>query len=228
MRLLDTILDIVFPVSCISCGKNGSDLCKKCISEFPQAERECANWVFPIFDYRHPPIKKAVGLLKYKGKRRLAGVFAEILHGRILEELADLSQMENFREAILIPIPLARKRKRERGFNQAELICEKLIGLDSKPAHPHIRYSVYASLEKNVLIKIKETENQARIKDRNKRLKNLVGAFAVKNAEGAQKIKDRNIILVDDVSTTGATLSEARKTLKSAGARKIIAFTVAH
>ena len=77
----------------------------------------------------------------------------------------------------------------------------------------------------NILIKIKETEHQANIKERKDRLKNLSGSFSVKNAE---MIKSRNIILIDDVITTGATLSEARKTLKQFGAKKIIAFTVAH
>ena len=117
---------------------------------------------------------------------------------------------------LLIPIPLAPKRLRERGFNQALLICEKLVKLDG---------GINFQLEKNVLIKPKDTEHQVRIEDRSKRLKNIIGSFLVKNSE---KIKNRNIILIDDVVTTGATLSEARKMLKQAGAKKIIAFTVAH
>ena len=74
-------------------------------------------------------------------------------------------------------------------------------------------------------IKNKETIHQANIKNRNIRLKNLIGSFIVKNKE---EIKNRNIILIDDITTTGATLNEARKTLKKAGAKKIVAFTVAH
>ena len=88
-----------------------------------------------------------------------------------------------------------------------------------------LRHAVNLKLEKNILIKPKETEHQARIKDRRERLKNLIGSFAVKNGE---KIKNKNIILIDDITTTGATLSEARKILKQYGARRIIAFTVAH
>jgi ComF family protein len=216
MKFLNTILNVIFPVNCISCGKNGIDLCAKCLADSPQAERENPNWIFSLFDYRHPPIKKAIWLLKYKGKKSMANVFIEVLHGRILEELSDLSIMENFREPILIPIPLASKRKRERGFNQAELICQKLVELDKNNNF---------KLKKNVLIKPKDTEHQAKIEDRAKRLKNILGSFAVKNPE---KIKNRNIILIDDVATTGATLNEARRTLKQAGTRKIIAFTIAH
>lgn len=213
---LSTILDIIFPVHCLSCGKGGADLCLKCISESPAAERESAKWIFPLYEYRHPPIKKAIWLLKYKGKKRLASIFAEALYGRILEELADLSVMENFCEPVLIPIPLSNKRYRERGFNQAELICQKLIELDN---------NINFKLEKDVLIKRKDGKHQAHIENRRERLKNIIGSFSVKNME---KIKNRNIILIDDVTTTGATLTETKKMLKESGARKIIAFTVAH
>ena len=217
MNLLDTILNVVFPVNCLSCGKEGSDLCLRCLSDSPAAERESANWIFPLFDYRHIPVKKSIWLLKYKGKKRIAGIFAEVMYGKIIEELSELSVMKNFREPILIPIPLSKKRYRERGYNQAELICEKLVEIDEKNNN--------FKLEKNVLIKIKETEHQANIKERRDRLKNLSDSFSVKNSK---MIEGKNIILIDDVTTTGATLSEARKILKQSGAKKVIAFTVAH
>ncbi len=223
MRFLNTILNIIFPIHCVSCGTSGSDLCADCLGSTPNAERETIKWIFPLYDYRHPPIKKALWLLKYNGKKRLAKIFAEVLYDKMIEELSELSIMENFREPLLIPIPLSPKRYRERGYNQAELICKELIKVSN------IRYSVNTEKEftlvKNVLVKIKETEHQARIRDRSERLKNLSDSFAVKNTE---LIKGKNIILIDDITTTGATLNEARKILKSAGARKIIAFTVAH
>ncbi len=216
MPLLDTILDIFFPTNCLNCGKAGQDLCTECLLSSPEAERESAEWIYPIFDYRHPAIKNAVWLLKYKGKKRLAKVFAEAIYGRILEELSDLAIMENFREIILVPIPLYRKRKWKRGFNQAELICRELVKLDANTTF---------TLENKILVRITDGKHQAHIGSRGERLKNIVGSFAVKHAE---KIKNRNIILIDDVTTTGATLSEAKKVLKQAGARKVIAFTVAH
>jgi ComF family protein len=219
MGFLNTILAIVFPVKCLSCGKSGEDLCILCLGDAPPAERESAPWIFPIYDYRHPPIKKALWLLKYQGKKRLAGIFADILHGKIMEELSELSLMENFREPILIPIPLSNKRHKERGYNQAELICRELIKINN------LRHGVDLKLANNILIKPKETEHQARIENRKTRLENILGSFSVKNAES---IKNRNIILIDDITTTGATLNEARKILKQAGARKVIAFTVAH
>lgn len=216
MRFLSTILNIFFPINCIVCGKEGSDLCINCLLDSPPAERENAKWIFSFFDYRHPPIKKAVWFLKYKGRRGLAGVCAEVMYGRILEELADLSVMENFHNPILIPIPLSQKRRRERGFNQAELICNELVKLDNNENY---------RLERNILIKPRDTKHQAHIENRTERLRNVVGSFSVKNIE---QIKSRNIILIDDVTTTGATLEEAKKILKQNGAKKIIAFTIAH
>lgn len=219
MRFVNTILDIVFPVKCVFCGKKGTDLCLECLRGAPEAERESAKWIFPLYDYRHPTIKKSLWFFKYKGKKRLARVFAEILYDKILEEISELSVLENFINIVLIPIPLSSKRYRERGFNQAELICRELIKIN------HLRCGADWTLENNILIKPKETEHQAQIEDRQTRLKNIIGSYSVKNAE---KIKGKNIILIDDITTTGATLSEAKKILKQTGARKIIAFTVAH
>jgi competence protein ComFC len=187
------------------------------------AERETAEWIFPLYDYRHPIIKKSLWLLKYSGKKRLARVFAENIYDSLLEELSERATMENFHNIILIPIPLSKKRYRERGFNQAQLICEEINRINNT------RKNIDLKLEKNILIKPKDTEHQARIKDRNVRLKNLAGSFEIKNEkENVEFLKGKNIILIDDITTTGATLAEARKILKQAGARKVIAFTVAH
>ena len=235
MGLFHTILDIIFPTKCIVCSRTGTDLCIKCLSDFPVAERETAKWIFSLYDYRHPPVKNTLWLLKYNGKKNFAKIFAEALYEKIAEELSELSIMENFREPTLIPIPLSAKRHRERGYNQAELICRELVRLSktnnlTPPSAPLSLLrrgaggEVFSFLN-NVLIKPQETEHQARIHNRSARLKNIVGSFSVKNEE---LIKNKNIILIDDITTTGATLTEAKKVLKHAGARKIIAFTVAH
>ncbi|MCX6747951.1 MAG: phosphoribosyltransferase family protein [Candidatus Nomurabacteria bacterium] len=96
------------------------------------------------------------------------------------------------------------------------MICKKLAELDKNQNF---------KLNKNILIKDKETIHQAHIKERKDRLKNLAGSFQVLNPE---IIQNKNIILIDDVTTTGATLKEAKITLKKAGAKKIVAFTIAH
>lgn len=219
MLFLDTILEIAFPSKCLACGKSGADLCLKCLQGSPPAERESAEWIFPLYDYRHPAIKKSLWLLKYKGKRRLANVFAESLYEKILEELSELGPLQNFVDPLIIPIPLSRTRRRERGFNQVELLIAEILKINTT------RHGIVLVAQNKVLIKPNETEHQARIRDRRERMKNISGSFAVHNEN---IVKDRNIILVDDILTTGATLTEARKVLRLAGAKKIIAFTIAH
>ncbi len=221
MTILYAILDILFPSRCLACNKRGPEICPNCLSTLREAERESEDWIFPMFDYREPVIKKALHNLKYKNKRRLSKIFAEILYGRILEELADLYLLENFLKPVLIPIPLSKKRYRERGFNQTELICKEILALDKANNSTASNFELNTKL----LTKPIETIHQAHIKNRSARLKNLKGSFVV---ESPAQIKNRNVILIDDITTTGATLSEARKVLKQNGARKIIAFTVAH
>lgn len=216
MWFLNTILDIVFPASCVSCKTLGEDFCTQCLANAPTTDRETESWIFPLFDYRHPPIKKAIWLLKYKGKRRLARVFAEALYPHMLEELSDIVLFENFHNALLIPIPLSKKRHRERGFNQTELIARELVLLDK---------GTNFNLVTTVLTKPKETVHQAHVKERKDRVRNLLGTFSVQKRD---QVAGRNIILIDDVTTTGATLKEARSVLRANGAKKIIAFTVAH
>lgn len=217
MKFLTNILNIIFPINCIGCGNTGLDLCQRCLSVCPEPERESAEWIFPMYDYRYSIIKKSIWLLKYKNRKRFAKIFAEVMYGRILEELSDLARFNNFIQPILIPIPLTKKRMRERGFNQSMLICEELIKLD-KQAH-------HFFLEKNVLIKIKNGTHQALAENKHKRLEYILNSFSIINSD---KIKNRNIILIDDVITTGATLNEARKILRKYGAKKIVAFTIAH
>lgn len=214
----DSILNIVFPLRCLGCKKSGVYLCITCLSEIPAAERESEEWIFPIFDYRHPYTKKALWFLKYKKGRKFAEIFAEILYGKILEELSELSLMENFRDPVLIPIPLSKQRHRERGYNQAELIAKGLAFLDKGENF---------QLRTDILIKSKDTPHQTQIKNRSKRLENVIGTFMVQTGK-EELIKNKNIILIDDILTTGATLTEAKKILRKSGARKVIAFTVAH
>ena len=222
MDLFNKILNIAFPRKCISCGKNDTDLCLDCLSVCPEAKNKSEDWIFPIYDYQYPQIKEAISLLKYKNKKGFAKVFAEILYGRIIEEISELKQFNNFTDPILIPIPLSKKRRTERGFNQSELISLELLKLDEKISSKMNRNF---QLERNVLIKIKDSKHQVLSENRQERLKNIINSFSVIDSK---KIKNENIILIDDVVTTGATLNEARKTLKKYGAKKVIAFTIAH
>lgn len=216
MSILNTIFSFIFPVNCVSCGKGDKYLCNDCLASSGEAERESENWIFPMYDYRNKNIKKCIWLLKYKNKKSIASIFADTMYPRILEEISERKLIENFKNPILIPIPLSRKRLRERGFNQAELLCEEIVKLDKKE---NLEFS------SEILVRIKDKEHQAKIEDRKKRIENIVGCFKVVNEN---LLNNKNIILIDDVTTTGATLKEARKMLNQAGARKVVAFTIAH
>lgn len=123
--------------------------------------------------------------------------------------------MSTENEAILLtPIPLTKKRFRERGFNQSEILAKEI-----EKQNPELFKT------KNLLKKIRETEPQAKIKQRTKRLQNLKGAFVLGSKEG---LTDKTVVLVDDITTTGATLREAKRVLKEAGFKKIFAVTIGH
>ncbi|MCC7004598.1 ComF family protein [Candidatus Nomurabacteria bacterium] len=169
-----------------------------------------------IFKYRDILIRRAIWELNYRGNKKIARLLASILYDHILEEIGDMSEMENLTKMVVLPTPISNKRLNERGFNQCELLLDELIKLD---ASNNFIYS------KNVLYKIKDTPSQTSIKDKNLRLKNLQGCFSIKDKK---IIVGENIIIIDDVYTTGSTINEIKKELKSAGAKKVFAFTIAH
>ncbi|MBU1178791.1 ComF family protein [Patescibacteria group bacterium] len=205
---INSILNLIFPEKCFGCGKEKILLCQKCAAKLPYPETEKNEPdIFGAASYESPVIKKLIKALKYKKAGRAAKPLAELLSSR----LSPMFEVE-LRTLVIIPIPLSPKRLRERGFNQAELIAR------------HLSEIMSVKILTNVLYKNRHTVSQVEIKDRQKRLKNLEGTFSVKNAE---LIKDKEIFVLDDVSTTGATINEARRALKKAGAKKVIGLVAA-
>lgn len=116
----------------------------------------------------------------------------------------------NFKENLIMPVPLAKKRLRWRGFNQSELLAE--------------RFAVYYNLEinKSSLIRLKHKKPQAKLSEK-ERLENVKNCFAWQG----DNLNGRNIILIDDVATTGSTLNQCAKVLKAAGAGEVWGLAVA-
>jgi ComF family protein len=104
---------------------------------------------------------------------------------------------------------------KERGYNQSELIVREIFKFDDGKNF---------DISLDALSKIKETPHQSELKNKSERLKNLKNCFEAKS----EKIAGKNIILIDDVITTGTTMNEASKCLKEAGAKRIIGFSLAH
>lgn len=215
------IIDFIFPKRCLSCGIAGETLCLPCLNKIPKAriygeKNQTAVAIHPALDYRDETLKKALWLFKYGGYASFAEMFGKIVYDKILEEVADMSIFSGDDKLILVPIPLSHVKLKKRGFNQSELIAGEVFKLDKE--------NIF-KLRSDTLVKTRETESQMSVKQKEKRLKNLAGAFAVKNGED---LRGRNVILIDDITTTGATINEAVKVLKEAGVREVVAFTVAH
>lgn len=157
-------------------------------------------------------LKKAIGQLKYKKQTALAVPLGKLLAKKFA------AYFDNFdpNDFSIVPIPLHPAKENERGFNQAELIACSFANKTG------------IKIKTGVLKKIINTKAQAKIADKNERIKNLENAFAVDNDNSLTSIIHTTVILVDDVSTTGATLFHASKALSAAGIKNIVGTVVAH
>jgi len=195
------------------------------------------NKISAIFGYQNKLCRQAIWEIKYRANKKLLEDFSLLLYEYILEELSDLDTFHNFKKPYLIPIPSAKSRDREKGFNQCILITRELLKIDKERNGNNFQSA------ENFLIKKEDTPHQARVSNRKKRLKNLIGAFSInKNCDfptktellsaetKAQSWTSSSFIIIDDVITTGATMREAFRTLNSAGipTRHIRGFALAH
>lgn len=208
------ILNLLFPKRCIGCRNSGSYLCHSCVSCIPYCEAISSKWIISVWSYKDPRIKKLIWRLKFENKFAIIPDLCRFATEHLMAELSDRAMFDNLRELILVPVPLSRKSKRARGYNQSEMIaCEIACRLG-----PDLQVN-------DALIKTRETETQHSIKNRRVRLQNLRGAYSIKDTG---IVEGKDVLLIDDITTTHATLMEARRALREAGAKKILAFTLAH
>jgi ComF family protein len=161
-------------------------------------------------------LRELVHLLKYNGVRPAA----KVLGGMLAEALTALEpafERLTFEQApiLVIPVPLYKAKRRQRGFNQAELIAR--AALKFRPLGEPLQ------LVPNILLRTRDTASQIGLSSHQRRA-NLRGAFVV---ERAAEVTGREVILVDDVYTTGATATECAHVLRRAGAAKVWIATVA-
>lgn len=172
--------------------------------------------VIALFDYSHPVTKEIVWEIKYAGNRVLAKHVGEILYDFIIDELDDRRIFSKERSIILIPMPISDKRRFERGWNQAELLAKAIKKCDTSFSLKYLP---------GQLIKTIHTESQTRTSSKKEREQNLANTMRVFNP---LSVKDRFVVLIDDVTTTGSTFTEARRALKAAGVKKILCIALAH
>ncbi|MCX6797911.1 MAG: ComF family protein [Candidatus Falkowbacteria bacterium] len=245
MNLKTIILDCLFPIECLGCRRDNiwlcptcfkklkfktTQICLACQSATPHGEfcSKCRDFynlegIFTAGDYDDPLLADLIKKFKFYGLKDLALVLSEFLLAAlanqnspwpeflkiILPRLATTGR-NNFwfdffkSEPLIIPLPLSRKRLNWRGYNQAELLAQAVAAKLNK-----------IEMATN-LIKTKDTATQSSLKEA-ERLINLNNCFAWTGVN----LKKQNIILIDDVSTTGTSLNEAARVLRAVGAGKI-------
>ena len=169
-----------------------------------------------VFSYKHPIARTAIWEIKYKANKKILDKFSILLYEMMIEEISDILLFNGGQKLTLIPIPSTKNSQKEKGFNQSQLIVKMIYELDGGKNF---------DIDLNILEKIKETPHQVKVKNRFERLKNLIGSFAVINPE---KVRGKNFIVIDDVITTGATMTEASRALKVSGAKNVYGFSIAH
>lgn len=161
-----------------------------------------------LMDYREQPVQDLIRSLKYDRSGHAAHIAATILGEYLLEEIASHRTFSQ-KQVLIVPVPLHAQRAKERGFNQIELVLHALSA--------HFKNGESATLVSHALTRVRKTMVQTRL-PRSERLSNVAGAFA---ATDPASIQNTLIFLVDDVTTTGATLVNAATPLRRAGASVI-------
>lgn len=188
--------------TCLTCRKQGKKL----------------TGLFSAVPYTNFLVKKLISQFKYQPYvKDLAKTLTSLIihHFQLLDKKPEFLQ-DNFwanpqSDFILVPVPLHKKKLKQRGFNQAQEIAKELSNFSK------------ISLFNDVLLKIKETLPQVELSGK-EREENIKGVFVIQNPE---KVKDKKILLVDDVFTTGSTMEECARVLKMADAREIWGIVVA-
>lgn len=208
------ILDLLFPKkdSVVALEHRGK---KNQLRELPPAPETPEPWMRAIFAYKDPAVRELVWEIKYSGNQALLNDVGGLMAEEIMSFFEERGSFVSSDWA-LIPIPASKEHAKDKGFSQTEELCEAIMRNIAKPS---LFYSP------STLYKIKETMPQTKMKKRGERLHNLINCYAIKDASF---VSGKNFIIIDDVATTGSTLFEARRALKVAGAKKVIALTVAH
>lgn len=222
------VLNALFPISCLNCRKPKTFLCSNCLKQILITNKiiyststlpDLTNPELPGFcgiiaacDYNQSKIlKKAIHLFKYKRIKKIGETLGKLMQKRI-----KLFLRQNNKPWIIIPLPLHKRKKLARGFNQNDILA--------KACFTNLEFNVTLYLHKqNPLKRAKYTGTQTKLTGF-KRIANVQKAFAIIDVK---TVADKNIIIVDDIATTGASLKEAAQTLLKAGAKQVWGFVLA-
>lgn len=222
-----SVWELFFPIKCVGCGVKGSFVCSECVNKLqPQLEMICPQCGRgSIGGLVHTRCTTAWGMdglvagMKYRGlMQKIIGKFkyryVSTLSDMVVEILFSLGGVERLpgRDWVVVSVPLHTRREKWRGFNQAELLAEKIAG---EWGHAYVP---------RALVRSRYTRSQMRL-SRKQRLENLVGAFG--KGSSFPMLVGKSVLLVDDVWTTGATMRECAKVLKRGGVKEVWGVVVA-
>ncbi|OGI77269.1 hypothetical protein A3C57_02975 [Candidatus Nomurabacteria bacterium RIFCSPHIGHO2_02_FULL_33_12] len=224
-KYITKLFDIIFlNERCLICKKTGILLCKDCIVDIPKPEHDLPNYIYALYEYRYPVIKKILTDAKYRKNFGNLKIFGPYLASVLLDIVIEYTELTHYKDILIIPVPISKKRLKTRGFNQADIIAESIMA--------NLQPGSNFKLVNNIIIKIKDRTPQASIHKRSQRLNSPKGTFQIKNLDAnTHKSKILNgtlCIVIDDITTTGGTILEIRKILLEAGAQNVIGLTVAH
>lgn len=209
-KIINWLLDWLYPTRCVFCrgrirpGRPG--ICRTCGETIPLSIHTSVQYIDKCVSacFYEDTVRAAIHRYKFDGVQAYAYAFSEWVAARINEELWDSYD-------ILSWVPLAADRKRKRGYDQTELIA--------RYAAKRLRVRAVPTLEKRSGV-----SQQSKTADAASRRANILGAYTVPDPE---LIRNKRVLLIDDIITTGATLSECAKTLITAGASGVVCATLA-
>lgn len=211
IKLLEKLLNLIYIQPCYFCHSTRDDniICKRCynrihfmpLSTF-RDNHNCKIYACTLYD---EITKKLIRDLKYHNKKQLAPLQAKIMYEYWLE----LNKKENF---LIIPVPIHQHRKKERKYNHMDLVADELSKLTGYKNN------------KKFIIRTKDTKKQFNL-NKTQRIQNIRNAFEINPNEIINK--EENLLIIDDITSTGITLEEIIKLLRKNGYKNITALTLA-
>lgn len=213
MKILDLIAHLLYPWKCVFCESvlKDTDICRECEEKLPYTVGDSAMQKFPFIDkcvsplYYKDKVRASVHRYKFGGcsaySRRYAALMSDCVENNL-----DCRSID-----VISWIPLSKKRLRQRGYDQARLLAEEIAAKTGLPC-------------RQLLQKVKNNSAQSLTRDAKQRRENVAGVYALDDGADVSVLR---ILLVDDVVTTGATMSEAARILRKAGAKSVFGVTLA-
>lgn len=213
MKILDLIAHLLYPWECVFCESvlKDTDICRECEEKLPYTVGDSAMQKFPFIDkcvsplYYKDKVRASVHRYKFGGCSAYSRRYG-IIMSDCVENNLDCRSID-----VISWIPLSKKRLRRRGYDQARLIAEEIAAKTGLPC-------------RQLLQKVKNNSAQSLTRDAKQRRENVAGVYALDDGADVSGLR---ILLVDDVVTTGATMSEAARILRKEGAKSVFGVTLA-